>query len=183
MAVCETIKGGHMFKIQDRLDKEKEVTPEETAAQKDFKPAPTLEKGDKKTIIGEHIFIEGSIRGDENMLIEGSMKGNIEMGKHNFTLGSSGRLEGNIQAQNVIISGQMTGNIKTQGIVKITKEADFLGEIKAKSISIADGAYFKGAIELDREPHRAKVLPEKSSPVSVLQVASESKSQVGATVK
>ena len=82
------------------------------------------------------------------------MKGNIEMGKHNFSIGPNGRVDGEIHAQNVSIDGQFKGNIKALGKVAVTKEADFNGEIKAKSFSVEDGAYFKGVVELDREPHK-----------------------------
>ena len=109
---------------------------------------------DEKTIIGEHISIEGSIRGEEDLQIEGSMKGNIELGKHNFRVGPSGRMDGEITARNVSVSGEFKGNIKSHEKVEVTREADFYGEIKAKSISVEDGAYIKGVIELDREPNR-----------------------------
>jgi cytoskeletal protein CcmA (bactofilin family) len=109
---------------------------------------------DAKTVIGRHITIEGSIRGDEDLQIEGSMKGNIELQKHNFKVGASGQLEGEITARNVSVSGEFKGNIHCHEKVKITREADFYGEIKAKSISVEDGAYIKGVIELDREPNR-----------------------------
>ena len=110
--------------------------------------------GDEKTIIGEHISIEGSIRGEEDLQIEGSMKGNIELQKHNFRVGPSGQMDGEITALNVSISGEFRGNIKSHEKVEVTREADFYGEIKAKSISVEDGAYIKGVIELDREPNR-----------------------------
>ena len=109
---------------------------------------------DEKTIIGEHISIEGSIGGEENLEIEGSMKGNIDLEKHNFRVGLKGQVEGEVNARNVSISGEFKGNIKSHEKVEITREADFYGEIKAKSISIEDGAYIKGVIELDREPNR-----------------------------
>lgn len=108
----------------------------------------------EKTIIGEKITVEGSIRGEENLIIEGTMKGDVEMEKHNFSVGSKGRIEGEIRAHNVAISGLLHGKVKALGKVEITKDADFYGEIKANSISIEDGAFFKGEIELDREPHR-----------------------------
>jgi cytoskeletal protein CcmA (bactofilin family) len=109
---------------------------------------------DAKTIIGEHIFIEGSIIGEETLEIAGSMKGSIVLKKHDFTIGPKGRVEGQIHARNVRIRGELKGNIKASEKVGVTQEADFYGEIKAKSISVEDGAYFKGVIELDREPHR-----------------------------
>ena len=115
-------------------------------------PAPTPRE--EKTTIGENISIEGQIKGEEHLFIEGALKGNVELEKHNFTVGSNGRVDGEIRAQNVSISGQLQGTIHALGKVEVTKEADFFGEIKAKSISVEDGAYFKGSIELDREPHR-----------------------------
>ena len=121
------------------------------------------EARDEKTIIGEYITIEGSISGEEHLVIEGSMKGTIELKKHNFALGSKGRFEGEIQAQKVSISGEMNGSIKAQDKIRITKEADFIGEIRAKSIAVEDGAYFKGSIELEREPNRKPAKKEKAT--------------------
>ena len=140
-------------------------------------PVPSAESSSENTTIGKNISIEGSIRGNENLVIDGSMKGNVEMAKHNFAVGSNGRVEGEINAQNVKISGQMIGNIKTQGKVKITREADFMGDIKAKGISIEDGAYFKGSIELAQEPHRKTTLAEKPAPIAAPQPVNKPKTQ------
>jgi cytoskeletal protein CcmA (bactofilin family) len=106
----------------------------------------------EKTVIGKDISIEGNISGREHMVIDGSVKGNIEMETHNFTLGPAGKVEGEIHACNISISGQMKGNIKTPGKIEITKEADFQGDILAKSIAVENGAFFKGSVELISEP-------------------------------
>ena len=117
-----------------------------------FAPAPvSAVSGQEKTVIGQHISVEGIIRGKENLVIEGSMKGSIELDKHQVTVGSKGKVEAEIHADNVTISGRLAGNIKAQGKVEITKEADFTGEIKAQRISVEDGAYLKAVIELERE--------------------------------
>ena len=152
-------------------------TFQEPTTPKPAPPAPSIESSSQSTTIGKNITIEGSIRGNENLVIDGSMKGNVEMAKHNFAVGSNGRVEGEINAQNVKISGQMIGNIKTQGKVKITREADFMGDIKAKGISIEDGAYFKGSIELAQEPHRKTPLAEKPAPTAAPQSANKPKTQ------
>jgi cytoskeletal protein CcmA (bactofilin family) len=133
--------------------------------------SPERYKGEEKTTIGERITIEGSIRGEENLAIEGAMKGNIEMGKHNFSIGPNGRIDGEIHAQNVTINGQFKGNIKATGKVAVTKKADFNGEIKAKSFSVEDGAYFKGVVELDREPHKQPTAAEIPSGPSIPEAA------------
>lgn len=127
------------------------------------KPVPSPSARAESTVIGENISIEGQILGNEHLVIEGAMKGNVQMEGHDFTVGSKGRVEGEIKAQNVKISGQMIGNILTKGKVEITKEADFMGDIRAKGISVEDGAYFKGSIELDQEPHRKTMLSGKST--------------------
>ena len=153
-----------------------ETVPEPTAP-KPASPVSSAVTSTENTIIGKNISIEGSIRGSEHIVIDGSMRGNIEMEKHNFTVGSNGRVEGEIKAQNVKVSGQMIGNIKTQGKVEITREADFMGDIRAKGISIEDGAYFKGSIELAQEPHRKTTLTQKSKPAAPSQPVSKSKPQ------
>jgi cytoskeletal protein CcmA (bactofilin family) len=123
-------------------------------------PRPAPQTSEEKTTIGQHIAIEGQIRGEEHLVIEGIMKGNVQMEKHNFTVGANGRVEGEVRAQNVSISGQLKGTINAMAKVEVTKEADFYGDIRAKSISVEDGAYFKGSIELSREPHRKSAFTE-----------------------
>ena len=151
-----------MLKKNKKYDNDNEFEVPKITGQRRFSMASSAETRDQRTVIGENIFIEGDIRGEENLLLEGSIKGNIDMGRHNFIIGSKGRFEGEILAQNLGVSGQLVGNVKIQEKVKFTKEADFVGNIKAKSISVEEGAYFKGFIELDREPHRKAALTEKS---------------------
>ncbi len=116
-------------------------------------PAPSMPVAvDQKTVIGDQISIEGAIRGKENLLIEGSVKGSIEVKAHHLTVGVKGQVEAEILAANVTVSGRLAGNINATGRVEITKEADFKGEIKARSISVEDGAYLKAVIEMEREP-------------------------------
>jgi cytoskeletal protein CcmA (bactofilin family) len=104
-----------------------------------------------KTLIGEQISIEGAIKGKGDLVIEGSVKGSIEVEAHHLTIGTKGKVESEIRAANVTISGKLVGNVNAEGKVNITKDADFSGEIKAKSISVEDGAHLKAAIELTQE--------------------------------
>jgi cytoskeletal protein CcmA (bactofilin family) len=97
------------------------------------------------------------------MVIDGSVKGNIEMETHNFALGPDGRVEGEIHARNISISGKMKGNIKTPGKIEITEQADFQGDILAKSIAVENGAFFKGSVELITEPLQKTFSTEKTT--------------------
>jgi len=106
---------------------------------------------DESTCIGEAISMEGSISGKGNLIIQGNMKGKIDLSDHQFTVGTKGSVEADIQARKVMISGKMKGNVIAREKVEITESGDFEGEIKAKRISVEDGAYMKATIELEKK--------------------------------
>jgi len=116
----------------------------------------------EKTIIGEKISIEGSIQGKGDLVIDGSVKGSINLEEHHLTVGPKGCVKADIHADNVTISGRMTSNINASCKVEITKDADFNGEIKTKRISVEDEAYLRAAIELEREPQKKALLGKES---------------------
>jgi cytoskeletal protein CcmA (bactofilin family) len=105
----------------------------------------------KATVIGENISIEGVIKADEDIVIEGSLTGSIIVKSHKLIVGKSGRIEADIQAENVVLSGHMKGAIIAFNKVQINQSADFTGQIKAKSIAVEDGAILKASIELDKD--------------------------------
>ena len=112
----------------------------------------------KKSIIGEEVSFEGSIRGNEDLIINGPVKGSIELENSHLTVAPRGQVDAEIHVQNVSNMGRLIGNIKAISSVEITREADFRGQIKAKQVSIEDGASLRGAIELEHEPQE-KTLP------------------------
>ncbi len=112
------------------------------------------------TCIGEAISIEGSISGKGNLIVQGNMKGTIDLSGQQFTVGKKGSVEADIKAEKVTISGKMKGNVSARGKVEITKSADFEGEIRAKRISVEDGAYMKAVIELEKEKPAKKSDPK-----------------------
>ena len=144
---------------------------------KNFSKDSVSKKSNNKTTIGEDIWIEGKIRGRGNLVVEGLVKGNIELEEHNFALGPKGKVEGEVYAQNVSVSGQMVGNIKSPGKVEITAEADFLGKIYARSIAVENGAYFKGSVKLNREPHSKNLKTETSTRMGSPQSGEENELQ------
>ena len=100
----------------------------------------------EKTLIGEHISINGDIRGEGDLVIEGTVKGSVILDKYHLTVGPKGHVDAEINAGNVTVSGRLTGNITALDKVAITKDADFNGVIKAKRFSVEDGAYLKATI-------------------------------------
>jgi cytoskeletal protein CcmA (bactofilin family) len=103
---------------------------------------------EEKTTISSSTIIDGNIKAEEHLVINGTIKGNVEIKKYNLFLGPGGKLEGGVQAQNVRIRGHMRGDINAEGKVEITQEANFSGSIKSKGISVEKGAYFDAFVNL-----------------------------------
>ena len=100
------------------------------------------------TIIGSSIVIDGEITGDEDLVIQGTVKGKISL-KESLYVEESGAVEADIETQNVDISGQVTGNIVASDKVELKTQCRMVGDIKAPRILIADGASFKGNVDMD----------------------------------
>lgn len=124
--------------------------------------AGATSRSSEETVIGEHISIEGTVLADEDIIIEGRMKGTIETKSHCITIGLKGHIEADVDAQDVIISGMMAGNIIARNKVQINKEADFTGLITAKRIAIEDGAFIKATIELEKEEPKKALASEQT---------------------
>jgi cytoskeletal protein CcmA (bactofilin family) len=100
------------------------------------------------TVIGSSIIIDGEITGDEDLVIQGTVKGKIALKESLFVEGT-GAVEADIQTQNVDIAGQVTGNISATDKVELKANCRMVGDIKAPRILIADGASFKGNVDMD----------------------------------
>src|SRR3954466_10806928 len=97
------------------------------------------------TIIGSSIVIDGEVSGDEDLVIQGTVKGKITLKESLFVEGS-GVIEADIETANVEISGHVTGNIAASDKVELKSNCKVVGDIKAPRILIADGATFKGNV-------------------------------------
>jgi cytoskeletal protein CcmA (bactofilin family) len=102
------------------------------------------------TVIGSSIVIDGEISGDEDLVIQGTVKGKIGL-KQSLYVEGTGTVEADIQTQNVEIAGQVTGNITATDKVELKANCRMVGDIKAPRILIADGASFKGNVDMDQK--------------------------------
>ncbi|MCC6751009.1 MAG: polymer-forming cytoskeletal protein [Deltaproteobacteria bacterium] len=100
------------------------------------------------TIIGSSIVIDGEISGDEDLVIQGTVKGKITLKDHLLVEGS-GVVEADIQTATVTVNGQVTGNISATDKVELKPDCRMVGDIKAPRILIADGAAFRGNVDMD----------------------------------
>jgi cytoskeletal protein CcmA (bactofilin family) len=100
------------------------------------------------TVIGSSIIIDGEITGDEDLVIQGTVKGKIAL-KESLIVENTGTVEADIQTNNVEIAGQVTGNVVASDKVELKANCRMIGDIKAPRILIADGASFKGNVDMD----------------------------------
>ena len=100
------------------------------------------------TVIGSSIVIDGENTGEEDLVIQGTVKGKIVL-KENLIVENSGIVEADIETTNVTVSGQVTGNIAASERVELKADGRMVGDIKSPRILIADGATFKGNVDMD----------------------------------
>lgn len=100
------------------------------------------------TVIGNGITIDGELSGNEPVVVEGTVKGKINL-QSSLTVASGGVVEADVETQDMEINGHVTGNITAGERVEIAAEGKMVGDIKSPRILIADGAGFKGHIDMD----------------------------------
>ncbi len=107
------------------------------------------------TVIGSSIVIDGEISGDEDLVIQGTVKGRISL-KESLYVEASGVIEADIETANVEVSGNVTGNIAASDKVELKADCKVTGDIRAPRILIADGAVFKGNVDMDVKEVKGK---------------------------
>jgi cytoskeletal protein CcmA (bactofilin family) len=100
--------------------------------------------------LGSTIVVKGEITSDEDLQIDGKVEGNISLRGHRLTVGRTANLNSEITAREVIVYGNASGNLRARDRVEIKKDGQVIGDITTARISIEDGAYFKGHIEIER---------------------------------
>lgn len=110
-----------------------------------------------QAVIGESIRIEGDVRGDEDLLIEGEIEGQISLENHSVTVGRSGRIKADIHGRNINVDGKVQGNLFADEQVIVRESGEVRGNITAPRVSLEDGSKFKGAIDMEPRPPKSGV--------------------------
>jgi cytoskeletal protein CcmA (bactofilin family) len=121
------------------------VEPAEPAAAPPVAAAP--EAGEDATAIGRTVTIKGRLSSQENILVDGEIEGDVEMPAHRLTVGISGRMRGDVVAAEVIALGTVEGSVDARRKFDIHRSASMTGNIRTPSLTVAEGATFKGKIE------------------------------------
>lgn len=100
------------------------------------------------TIIGSSMVIDGEVTGDDSLEILGTVKGKISF-KDAIHVNNSAIVEADLESSIITISGQVTGNVAANEKIELKAESRMIGDIRAPRILIADGAVFKGNVDMD----------------------------------
>jgi len=94
--------------------------------------------------------VKGEISGNEDLYIDGTVEGAVQLGEGKLTVGATAKVTADIIACEAVECGKVKGNVSAKGKIEIKKDSSVNGDLTTAQIIIEDGAYFKGAIEIDR---------------------------------
>jgi cytoskeletal protein CcmA (bactofilin family) len=92
--------------------------------------------------------IKGEVTGSESLYIDGRVEGSINLAGNRVTVGRNGVVAANINAREIVVLGKVRGNLTASDRVDIRSDGSLTGDVVAARISIEDGAYFKGGIDI-----------------------------------
>jgi cytoskeletal protein CcmA (bactofilin family) len=117
--------------------------------------------------IGKSLVIKGEVTGSESLYIDGRVEGSISLAGNRVTIGRNGVVAANINAREIVVLGKVRGNLTASDRVDIRSDGSLTGDVVAARISIEDGAYFKGGIDIRKGGTPAQTKPngeDKSAP-------------------
>jgi cytoskeletal protein CcmA (bactofilin family) len=100
--------------------------------------------------IGKSVIIKGDLTGSEDLTIEGQVEGKIELRQNVLTIGANGKIKAAVFAKTVIIQGEVQGDITATERIDIRDAGSVDGDLSAPRIAIADGAHFRGSIDMQK---------------------------------
>lgn len=99
------------------------------------------------TFFGPNAVIEGTVTGTDTVFIEGTVKGRINL-QNDLRIGIQARVEATVHAKNVLIEGKVSGDVSAEGRVELVATATVDGNLKAPKIIVAEGARFRGSVDM-----------------------------------
>jgi cytoskeletal protein CcmA (bactofilin family) len=99
--------------------------------------------------IGKSLHVKGELSGQEDLAVEGKVEGKILLKGQKVTIGQTGRVAGEIHARTVVVAGLLNGDIVADEVVEVAATGTMMGDIRAPRVVLADGAKFKGSIDMD----------------------------------
>jgi len=131
------------------------ATWEGTTAMSTDAMRPLGSTADRSTArLGASLHVKGEISGNEDLLIDGSVEGLIQLDERKLTVGATAKVTADIIAREVVVYGSVKGNLRAKDRIEIKKDGSVNGDLTTARIMIEDGAYFKGSIEIDKSAEK-----------------------------
>ncbi len=111
-------------------------------------PRPVTTTTSDQATIGKSLVIKGEVSGSESLYIDGRVEGSINLSGNRVTVGRNGVVAANINAREIVVLGKVRGNLTASDRVDIRSDGSLTGDVVAARISIEDGAFFKGGIDI-----------------------------------
>ena len=102
--------------------------------------------------IGKSVVIKGELSGSEDLYVDGQVEGSIALKGNSLTVGPHGQVKASVDAKGVVVQGKLEGNVLASEKVELRKSAVVTGDISARRISIEEGAFFKGKVDIQGGP-------------------------------
>jgi cytoskeletal protein CcmA (bactofilin family) len=131
----------------------------------------------EQATIGKSLIIKGEVSGSEALYIDGRVEGSINLAGNRVTIGRNGVVAANVTAREIVIIGKVRGNLNASDRVDIRNEGSLTGDVIAQRISIEDGAFFKGGIDIQKPNSQQKVNGKSDS----TSVTGSTAASIGAT--
>jgi cytoskeletal protein CcmA (bactofilin family) len=140
-----------MFEIGKKGTPESGPRPESSPARMESSPprSSSAPGSREAAVIGPSIHIDGDVRGEEDLLIEGEVGGTLQLKNNSLTIGPNGKVRADVYAHSIYVDGYVEGDLFGSERVHIRKNAQVRGNVTSPRVSVEDGAKFKGAIEMD----------------------------------
>jgi len=121
------------------------------------RPAAAPLNTQEQATLGKSLVIKGEVTGSESLYIDGRVEGSINLPGNRVTVGRNGVVSANISAREIVVLGKVRGNMTASDRVDIRGEGSLTGDVIAQRISIEDGAFFKGGIDIQKPNQQQKV--------------------------
>jgi len=132
------------------------------AAEPPVQTRPAAVTPQEQATLGKSLVIKGEVTGSESLYIDGRVEGSINLPGNRVTVGRNGVVSANIVAREIVILGKVRGNMNASDRFDIRSEGSLTGDIVAQRVSIEEGAFFKGGIDI-RKPGQAGQKPNGES--------------------
>jgi len=119
----------------------------------------------EQATIGRTVVIKGEVTGSEPLYIDGRIEGSINVPDNRVTVGRSGSVSAGIHAKEVVIMGKVEGNVVCGDRVDIRAEGSLTGDVVAPRISVEDGAFLKGGVDIQKTAKK-EAAAEAAKPAS-----------------